>query len=74
MTRRAASGSSCHGVSSEKPSSRARVWIIRMRHDLEPLGQGAMAPAAIERSGSAITFSSSTPRRVPSPEHSGQAP
>ena len=45
-----------------------------MRHEREPSGQGATAPASTERSGSGTTFSSSTPAMVPRPEHSGQAP
>ena len=44
------------------------------RHDFEPAGQGARAPASIERSGSATTLSGSTPISVPRPEQVGQAP
>ncbi len=45
-----------------------------MRHDFEPAGQGAIAPASIERSASAITLSGSTPISVPSPEQVLHAP
>ena len=50
------------------------VSTIFMRQDLEPSGQGATAPASIERSGSGTILSGSTPIRVPRPEQVGQAP
>jgi hypothetical protein len=74
MTSRAACGRRRQGVVSSKPIDLASVATIFIRQDLEPSGQGAMAPASIERSGSGTIFSGSTPIRVPSPEQVWQAP
>src|SRR3954462_9395263 len=74
MTRRASAGSFRPGVESENPMALASVSTIFRRHDFDPSGQGATAPARIDRSGSGTTLSGSTPISVPRPEHVGQAP
>src|ERR1700724_1026638 len=74
MTSRAAAGRRRQGVPREKPIDLASVPTIFIRQDFEPSGQGAMAPASIDRSGSGTIFSGSTPISVPRPEQVGQAP
>ncbi len=74
ITRLASAGSFFQGVESENPIAFESVSTIFRRHDFDPSGQGATAPARIERSGSGTTFSPSTPISVPSPEQVGQAP
>src|SRR4051794_16834405 len=65
ITRRASAGSFFHGVESENPIALESVSTIFRRHDFDPSGQGATAPARMERSGSGTTFSGSTPISVP---------
>src|SRR5712691_1196764 len=69
-----AAGRSFHGVLRSNLYPRASVGSTTLRR--YPLGspQGSITPSRIDKLGSPSTRSAFTSRRVPSPEHSGQAP
>src|ERR1700688_4105259 len=74
MTSRATAGRGRPGGVRGNPVGLGVFATIFILQDLEASGQGAMAPASIDRSGSGTILSGSTPISVTRPEQVGQAP